>query len=231
MHLNRRDSFITHRAFCDALAEETARINAASSINIGMNSTNTSTYNQHFSTIFKPMMSTEDTRGGLSLWMLNTQQQQLTPPLFGDSSSSIVSISNINQPPPPQPDYAFNWVFETNTNNNKLPTSEPIREVSVPSLYSSQQVVMSSANMSATALLQKAAEMGATTSTSDASFFGLKTSNNNQENVNNISTLNELHVAKRRREESGGVGGETRDFLGVGVQEISVHPSTINGWI
>jgi len=28
---NRRDSFITHRAFCDALAEETARLNAASS--------------------------------------------------------------------------------------------------------------------------------------------------------------------------------------------------------
>lgn len=34
INLNRKDSFITHRAFCDALAEESARINSVAATNL-----------------------------------------------------------------------------------------------------------------------------------------------------------------------------------------------------
>ncbi|KAJ6683347.1 hypothetical protein OIU85_007071 [Salix viminalis] len=77
---SRRDSFITHRAFCDALAEETARVNAVSSINdlssgsinyhltgnpLGPNMA------QNFSSIFKPISRNDNQtrQGGVSLWM------------------------------------------------------------------------------------------------------------------------------------------------------------------
>ncbi|KAL5793707.1 hypothetical protein ACOSP7_002301 [Xanthoceras sorbifolium] len=121
--------------------------------------------------------------------------------------------------------------------------------------------------MLATALLQKAAQIGATST--DPSFlgsFGFKSNSNqvqegnkycglgygsntiasglgsdhhvvleNSVSSDHISTLNQLqmYLAKRRHlqsEDSNG-GGQTRDFLGVGVQAISCHPSSINGWI
>ncbi|KAL2923647.1 Zinc finger protein MAGPIE [Bienertia sinuspersici] len=74
---SRRDSFITHRAFCDALAEETARMNAASAhfnLNAALaTSNNNLNYQhlmgsnnigpaiamaQHFSSVFRPLPST-----------------------------------------------------------------------------------------------------------------------------------------------------------------------------
>ncbi|KAL2925095.1 Zinc finger protein MAGPIE [Bienertia sinuspersici] len=74
---SRRDSFITHRAFCDALAEETARMNAASAhfnLNAAVATSNNNlkyqhlmgsnnmgpaiAMAQHFSSIFRPLPST-----------------------------------------------------------------------------------------------------------------------------------------------------------------------------
>lgn len=92
---SRRDSFITHRAFCDALAEETARLNAANahlnlnatafasnSLNyhfVGSNLRPAAAMAQHFSSIFKPLPSSSSTknetlhpqnpRGMLPLWL------------------------------------------------------------------------------------------------------------------------------------------------------------------
>ncbi|KAH7576996.1 hypothetical protein JRO89_XS01G0189000 [Xanthoceras sorbifolium] len=301
---SRRDSFITHRAFCDALAEETARVNAASTMNLAVG--NNISYHlmgtplgpsmaQHFSSIFKPISGTTDetidqTSRGLSLWMGsqgNNNNLQEIHQLGSVSSGAIFGtdpiVSITNNPSPPQADYQLNWVF-----GSKLPTSNaealastslPLSDVkesvtqlvSVPSLYSSQQQsshqAHSSANMSATALLQKAAQIGATST--DPSFlgsFGFKSNSNqvqegnkycglvygsntiasglgsdhhvvleNSVSSDHISTLNQLQMypAKRRHlqsEDSNG-GGQTRDFLGVGVQAISCHPSSINGWI
>jgi hypothetical protein len=51
-----------------------------------------------------------------------------------------------------------------------------------------------------------------------------------------IPTLNQLQMysAKRQKifqsDQDSPAGGQTRDFLGVGVQAIC-HPSSINGWI
>ncbi|KAK2665798.1 hypothetical protein Ddye_004372 [Dipteronia dyeriana] len=310
---SRRDSFITHRAFCDALAEETARVNAASTMNLAVgNNINMSSYHhhlmgtplgprmaQHFSSIFNPISSPtsnetiDQTSQGLSLWMGgqgNNNNLQEIHQLGSSVSSGAMFCTDIN---PPQADYQLNWVFGS---NNKLPaaatscdngsealasTSLPLSDikisigthhqlVSVPSLYSSQQesshrhhqALSSSANMSATALLQKAAQIGATST--DPSFlgsFGLKSNGNIQVQEGNqycglYSTSNTIASslgsdyedrnqiqmyppAKRRHLQSdhqdssnnGGGRGQTRDFLGVGVQAISCHPSSINGWI
>ncbi|KAH7576988.1 hypothetical protein JRO89_XS01G0187400 [Xanthoceras sorbifolium] len=271
---SRRDSFITHRAFCDALAEETAREKRSIYHELGCTTDET----------------IDQTSRGLSLWMGsqgNNNNLQEIHQLGSVSSGAIFGtdpiVSITNNPSPPQADYQLNWVF-----GSKLPTSNaealastslPLSDVkesvtqlvSVPSLYSSQQQsshqAHSSANMSATALLQKAAQIGATST--DPSFlgsFGFKSNSNqvqegnkycglvygsntiasglgsdhhvvleNSVSSDHISTLNQLQMypAKRRHlqsEDSNG-GGQTRDFLGVGVQAISCHPSSINGWI
>ncbi|XP_021733369.1 zinc finger protein NUTCRACKER-like isoform X1 [Chenopodium quinoa] len=124
---SRRDSFITHRAFCDALAEETARMNAASThfnLNAAVASNNNLNYHhmmgsnigpavamaQHFSSIFRPLSSStkdeialdqhQNQRGGVfPLWLGN----QLTQPGGGydtiQNSTNNISIQahNIQQ--------------------------------------------------------------------------------------------------------------------------------------
>ncbi|KAK6241738.1 hypothetical protein SCA6_007127 [Theobroma cacao] len=290
---SRRDSFITHRAFCDALAEETARVNAASN----MHSLATSNINyhlmgnplgpgmaQHFSSIFKPISSNDETldqtRRGLSLWMGQASQghdaigkslQEIHQ--FGSvNSGSIYSDPLVSTSNAPASDYPLNWVFGnkvSSCNAEELTsTSLPLNNVkengpqlvSVPSLFSTQHHSHQtpSANMSATALLQKAAQIGATsTDTSFLGSFATKCSSSQvqdgnkysglygsntpattlgsdlENSANDISTLNQLQMypAKRRHSQNeDSTGGQTRDFLGVGVQAIC-HPSSINGWI
>lgn len=149
---------------------------------------------------------------------------------------------------------------------------------SVPSLYINQHQVYqtsnASTNMSATALLQKAAQIGAT-STTDPSVnilgnFGSISRNNDisqfcgffnspplsdqvptsvkhiigsnhiddhdhNDVLNGLDT--QMYPSKRRHitvqnnkdQNGGGSGGQTRDFLGVGVQTLC-HQSTMNRW-
>ncbi|KAL6145082.1 hypothetical protein ACLB2K_055770 [Fragaria x ananassa] len=305
---SRRDSFITHRAFCDALAEETARVNAVSNIH---NNAMPSNINYHhymgnnasslllgppnmsqlqFSSIFKPISSNDtpdamsQTSRSLSLWMgqgSNGTHEEMTAnnhhhqhqlgsvsssagSIFGDPNNISVSCS---EPPPPSDHYQLNWVLGS---NNKLSpsnnahhqdqltiTSMSSAANSLPSLYTHQ---MPSANMSATALLQKAAQIGATSTdkTSLLGSFGLKSNNNNStssvshqavtqvqdgskvcglygtaedQGAHDHHLLQHMHQAKRRhiQSEEGAGGGQTRDFLGVGVQTIC-HSSPINGY-
>lgn len=279
--LSRRDSFITHRAFCDALAEETARVNASNSFlgysmmgnsqgvpGISMMTTT------HFPSMLKPISHTAETNHhqaprGLSLWMPPTQTHQDTTinnnnnnmfeihhqlgSLTSSSSSGSILYGN-NHPlvSCSNPQLMNNWVFGSNNNNSNKNNNTHRQDqlISVPSLYSSQHQQShqaSSANMSATALLQKAAQIGATsTDTSFLGTLGLKCSNSSsQEQQGNklcgmygagSSVLVETeNPAKRRKiQQRDGMmsNGEeqTRDFLGVGVESIC-HAAPINGWI
>ncbi|KAL0560105.1 hypothetical protein IC582_000499 [Cucumis melo] len=251
---SRRDSYVTHRAYCVALAEETARLNAAST-NIAINN------------------------NSLADGYINNNPPQLFFPnssnLFKPNETSPIFFSNNNAPTislpfwlPTNPHQVNNFHYPTTTTTTTTTNSDVL---SVPSLFSneeqqsSHQFMSSSPNMSATVLLQKAAQIGVTTDhpSSLMESFGLKFSsitdgkallsgiygsmiNSNSNNV--IIPLSEEdhhhhhhhHLysappAKRMRhtvsEESvNGGEGETRDFLGVGMHTIC-HPSTVNGWI
>ncbi|XP_042066006.1 zinc finger protein NUTCRACKER-like [Salvia splendens] len=245
---SRRDSFITHRAFCDALAQETARVTAAT------HAPNLINYHflgmpQHFPSIFKPI--NDQTLDPIHELTHSTQDHH--PPFANPSFSNL----------PPPTFYNLNWDI-THTSPN-IPNH---KEATVSSLFSTHQNQTSSnheaeasARMSATALLQKAAQIGATT-TDPAMIlgsFGVKCNDINgldgnrlcglystssvtsgfgsdvESSVNENSAMNgQLQMynsSKRRRVQSyEEEGGETRDFLGVGINPIC-HPSSINGWI
>lgn len=257
---SRRDSFITHRAFCDALAEESARVAAASNINTTTMATpNNISYHfigaqmgptmmaQNFSPIFIPTSTKNDEnltpnkQLPLPVWIGNSNFQEI-PHQMGDP------VAPYHNPPPS--DYQMNWVF-----GNKIGSgnTEEMTSIAIPSLYEigihNQSQQIASANTSATALLQKAAQIGATSSFNQGQdgnkFCGLMYGANPsittsvgsevESGGNDLSNFNQfqMYPSKRRniqKEESVAAGGQTRDFLGVGVQSLC-HPSSVNGWI
>uniref|UniRef100_A0A0D9Y5X5 Protein EARLY HEADING DATE 2 n=1 Tax=Oryza glumipatula TaxID=40148 RepID=A0A0D9Y5X5_9ORYZ len=220
---SRRDSFITHRAFCDALAEETARLNAASgaaaAAAAAAAATATSLCGQSYlfagsggpgmagmrPNMMMPPAAGGQLRagqmlgpaaggvggdlcdggvarhGGLSLWggealpsmghigVLASGGAATVPPqlyadLFAPSSGA----------PPPQFDAAqLSWLYgngklsSSNASELTSATAAAKEADSVPSVFSNQQHAKPAAptDMSATALLQKAAQIGAVTST------------------------------------------------------------------
>jgi len=201
---NRRDSFITHHAFCDALAEETARLNAASSaatsylfagsppglpaVRPNMMLPPAPAPAAHLKPAAQPLGAHV---GGLSLWgggvalpsmvghigatgILLPGAPAVPPQLYADLFAPA-------SPAPPQLDAAqLGWLCG---NGSKLASSNASELTSVaassaaasgkqdtdsvPSVFSGQQhakPAAPAADMSATALLQKAAQMGAVTS-------------------------------------------------------------------
>ncbi|KAK4793310.1 hypothetical protein SAY86_023745 [Trapa natans] len=190
------------------------------------------------------------TASGLSLWMgcqggqppSKTQHESLHHQI---PSSRLISYSD--DVPPPLITCSNPTAPNQNYHLSQL--------LSIPSLYSTEQHIPPRAlNTSATALLQKAAQIGATTSTTAALSSPLQ--GGAIEYARPISTLTGLGSdkslldssshgictlatsppfyppAKRRntQSEDGAGGGQTRDFLGVGVRTIC-NPPSINGWI
>ncbi|KAK1324289.1 Zinc finger protein MAGPIE [Acorus calamus] len=198
---SRRDSFITHRAFCDALAEETARVVAGTATttiggNLGYhfsgNPPRPPNMVPNFSSMFKQLDPTRP--DCLSLWPGNnthgpTQHSEIAMNGFADlhhlgpmnptsvySCDPFIASSSNTQPL----DYQLSWI---NNNGDHQLTSHAMLSsntstMCAPSLYSNQhrhhRQVAAAPDMSATALLQKAAQMGVTTSAAadPSSFFG-----------------------------------------------------------
>nr|GMC76875.1 zinc finger protein MAGPIE-like [Ipomoea batatas] len=211
---SRKDSFITHRAFCDALAEETARVTAASNMQnaaavaaLGSNinyhfigaaapiGPGMAAAAPHFGSIFKPTIIGNDEnmnpvrQGQLPLWMAAAPGQTTTSSQ-GQEFQSFVGSENpmVTTPLSSSGSFQLNW--NSLVGNNKISTTSnsnstnnnngeemdgnhqsQVMSVPIPSLFSTQHRPhhhhnhhqTPSANMSATALLQKAAQIGATT--------------------------------------------------------------------
>lgn len=201
---NRKDSFITHRAFCDALAEESARFTSVSAtinanfrndlINGAPNSNpHQSTGISQFSSVLRPEFATGSELVG-DLSMVDGQKPRL--PMWLDHANSQMSAIGVANNSTFLPEFVHapqvnmfgsassqaQWLNKyqvesfaggSNLSVSALPRGLKEEEgntgdlsESITSLYSSNQHQQqrNSAHMSATALLQKAAQMGSTRS-------------------------------------------------------------------
>lgn len=221
---------MTHRAFCDALAEETARVSAASNMHNPLAVGNNINYHfigaplgpnmaQHFSSLFKPLSNNENSdpmrRDQLSLWNMGVAQEQdqigininnlreihqISPLLHQTSpaptptsayDANTLLASRSNTPPVSYNNNHINWdqligSKISSINNAEQLSNTSSANISVPSLFSTQHQIAPSStapNMSATALLQKAAQIGATTTTvTDPSIYFTMNNCNNKNN-------------------------------------------------
>lgn len=162
----RRDSFITHRAFCDALAEESARtisgnplLSSQSAIAMAPSSSSSSASQFIFS--MKKEQQTFNLRPEIPPWLACPNRNPNPNPGPGPPSMELTNSSSIfsteNQ------DLGIH--HNPNPSLGSGPTTLP------PPPYHNNIPTTSSPYISATALLQKAAQMGSTSSSSPAAML------------------------------------------------------------
>lgn len=225
----RRDSFITHRAFCDALAHESSRQPQLPTL-----ITNTSINNsQLFGNI---------SNNNISLALSQIPPQQISSTHDQNDTNQATEIlrfgnHNILSPPPQHalhtPPFSFitqqpNRNFQHDQHSQTFQGLISLSELNNHNLFSenfnheaffsenplmcgpniNNQTSPISPHMSATALLQKASQMGATSSTNNI--------NNNTASslLRSYGSSSSSSVATKAI--GGGSDGLTRDFLGVG---------------
>lgn len=166
---SRRDSFVTHRAFCDALAEESARAQTAPVRTGGGGKQGNVNTNTVPAVVSPPSSDVLIQCSGIPDDTVVVSPPMTTPP----SASAATSSSSV-----------FASIFAVNQQSSKMPPPPPPPIIEAASLALSTPLYISSNGsslfpapdndhcnyslpqpaMSATALLQKAAQIGATVS-------------------------------------------------------------------
>lgn len=192
---SRKDSFITHRAFCDALTEESSRITALPNANLNFanemlngsslisNLHQTAPGNPQFSALFGSLengghqLNLDGQKPRLPIW-LDHANSHLNNPLENPTSSSnpflgCSSNSGLSTEMMQWLSRSQDASFPTLPQGLILKEEEENKGEAYGSLYNVDQLGASGTpvHMSATALLQKAAQMGSTRSSNSA--FGL----------------------------------------------------------
>lgn len=212
----RKDSFITHRAFCDALAEESVRLNSVTPNSVGLKNEgmNESVMNPNFphgfsgitqfGSSFRPDFGDQN-KPRLSLWLDQANSQLNLSPMDQMTMNSNLYMSSSSSGLADMVNVYGSSSMPNFTNSNQMPSlsltplAEGLKEETLASLYSmnQSQQTESTGPMSATALLQKAAQMGSTRSNPSifGSTFGLMNSPSTTSNTavslvnNNITSL------------------------------------------
>ncbi|KAH0779518.1 hypothetical protein KY290_005945 [Solanum tuberosum] len=192
---SRKDSFITHRAFCDALAEESSRITSVGATNLINFPNNVTLLNQQQSNLHGGFAGFRSDFGSYTTGNNNhslhqhhqQQQQQQKPRLSLWLDQQAVQISSSSNLFDNSSTGGFQEMIQMQSQNvfgssNSTSANFSMAEA-YNSLYSDSQNSQltkqnSTTPMSATALLQKAAQMGSTKS-NQSTFFS-----------NNFSKLN-----------------------------------------
>ncbi|KAK1409908.1 hypothetical protein QVD17_36437 [Tagetes erecta] len=198
----RKDSFITHRAFCDALTEDNSRI-----ASFAMAATANLSFQNDL------MMMNPEMKPRLPIWLQHHDNSSVVN--MTTSSSFLGSTSLLHNGGMLSSEIELNPLYNT---YGGCPNPSPPPPPQAP-------------HMSATALLQKASQMGSTRSTNSSGFGLMNTSevlsgfsslNHRSEDLSGGVMLNDdglmmmmAGLTRKSSEVDADDGNLTRDFLGV----------------